>query len=687
MVLHRLSPTVTTLLALLSGSAYAQEQQHELPAQEVTAQRPKAPTSKTVKDAAEDLKLVPGGATLIDDDAFRSGRVADISDILKLAPSVYVQSRFGASETRLSVRGSGIRRTFNVIGVKILRDGVSLSEADGNVRPQLVDPLNVEYVEVFPGANGLFHGSSLLGGAINFVSPTGYTADSMRLRTTVGSFNHTQTQFSTGRVLDNGHDYYVSGSMLSDRGFRDNGEETQRVVYGNYGFPIDDVWAARIYVTGMDSNLRLPGSLTMAQLNADPTQADAGSAGIQSGRYFNLGRVDAKLTGSFDGGDQLDISASTQWLEMNHPLAFAHLFQDRWDSSASVRYQGHGELFGNENEYFVGAFFALGDDNSQQRAHVTGNIRRRSTSESSTIDVYGENRMRVSDELRVVTGVMFTSADRGEDVSFNIFGGPSKSDETYTGVSPKLGFIYDQNESLQYFGNISRSFEPPTDGDTQNSVGALDEQTATTLELGARSQGERTSWQGTVYYSMVEDEILTVEQLASPGMFETGNADDTIHFGVELGVQHLIPLAGTLSKEGATDRLRVGGTVNFSKFEFDGDSTFGDNDIPGIPSAIARLEAVYEQPDGFYVGLNAEHVGSWETDFTNTLSADSFTVFGATAGYNGGENWRAFVDARNITDKEYASNSGIITDAGGADSALFNPGLPFALYFGVEITL
>lgn len=134
------------------------------------------------------------------------------------------------------------------------------------------------------------------------------------------------------------------------------------------------------------------------------------------------------------------------------------------------------------------------------------------------------------------------------------------------------------------------------------------------------------------------------------------------------------------------DNLHLGGIFNFSKFEFDNDALWGDNAIPGIPQQVLRFDATYEFVNGYYIGLNAQHVASWDVDFANSFEADSFTVYGARAGYNGGKNYNLFVDVHNLTDEKYASNSGIATDVGGADSGLFNPGSPFALFFGIEVS-
>ncbi|MEM7199680.1 MAG: TonB-dependent receptor [Planctomycetota bacterium] len=694
---------VTTLViaaatAVSTGTIRAQdpaarqepEQSVELPSEEVSAERQKAFTLKSATEAEQQLRLVPGAATLIREDEYRYRRVADISDVLRLSPAVYIQSRYGGSETRLSVRGSGIRQTFNAIGVRILRNGIPLSEADSNVRPQLIEPLNVQYTEVLPGANGLLYGASTLGGAINFVTPTGYTADEGRMRIEIGSDDYTRAQVSSGRVLDGGFDYFVSGTVIDRDGFRVNSEERAERIYGNIGYRISDTWETRLHLSGQESDLLLPGSLTKAALKTNVRQANGAFLNVRSRRQFDLVRVDWQTTGKFDDGSQLDLALSTQFLEMDHPLPFpfstggGRLTQRRFDYTASARYHGDADWFGTENQFVIGALAAIGNDDSKRFRIDNGQLDRDREAESITAEIYMQDIVSLNDTLQAVAGLHIGLARRDFQTQF---GTGITADEDYFGLNPKVGLIYEPRDDLQFFTNVSRSFEPPTDGGIQNSIGAtLDDQTAWTVELGSRGESGNTSWNAAVYHSWVSDELLSVETPPASGNFETGNADTT-HFGVEIGLQQTIPLDWlSNSDDGRVDNFFARATYTFNQFEFDGDSTFGDNDIPGIPQHVFRGEIGYQNPQGFYASLILDGASSWNVDFANSFEANGFLILGAAAGYDTGK-WRFFVDAQNLENERYASNTSIVTNAMGMDTNVFNPGLPFSLFVGTELTL
>ena len=59
-------------------------------------------------------------------------------------------------------------------------DGIPISTADGLFDLFEIDPTAYRYVEVYKGANALRYGSNSLGGAINFVMPTGTGRISVR---------------------------------------------------------------------------------------------------------------------------------------------------------------------------------------------------------------------------------------------------------------------------------------------------------------------------------------------------------------------------------------------------------------------------------------------------------------------------------------------------------------------------
>ena len=171
-----------------------------LPETVVTA-KPESLTNPSISSLREQVAETIGAGEIIDAETYKRGRSTTLKDALDFAPGVFVQPRFGAEEARISIRGSGIQRTFHGRGLKLLQDGIPINLADGSFDFQVIEPLASKAVEVFRGSNGLEYGATTLGGALNFISYTGYDAPLLDARFEFGSFNTYRAQLASGDVV------------------------------------------------------------------------------------------------------------------------------------------------------------------------------------------------------------------------------------------------------------------------------------------------------------------------------------------------------------------------------------------------------------------------------------------------------------------------------------------------------
>src|SRR3546814_4090003 len=111
----------------------------------VTEQRDPLGASMTQPDlerARDEIRKTAGGVTIVDTEQVREGRVSNFNDTLGMATGVFAQSRFGAEESRLSIRGSGLQRTFHGRGIKLMQDGIPVNLADGSFDFQTIEPID-----------------------------------------------------------------------------------------------------------------------------------------------------------------------------------------------------------------------------------------------------------------------------------------------------------------------------------------------------------------------------------------------------------------------------------------------------------------------------------------------------------------------------------------------------------------
>ena len=172
-------------------------------------------------------------------------------------------------------------------------------------------------------------------------------------------------------------------------------------------------------------------------------------------------------------------------------------------------------------------------------------------------------------------------------------------------------------------------------------------------------------------------ELLTVE--IEPNVFAESNASPTVHQGIEVG------LTSPLWQGGTAGALSLRQAYTFSDFHYRDDDTFGDNRLPGLPRHYYQAEVRYDHPSGFYAGLNTQYASKVAVDYAHSYYADAYATFGATLGYaSPRDDWQAWLDLRNLTDKRYAATVTPGYNDNGADVARSTPGEGFGVYTGVS---
>lgn len=326
----------------------------------------------------------------------------------------------------------------------------------------------------------------------------------------------------------------------------------------------------------------------------------------------------------------------------------------------------------------------------------------------------------VIDNLKFVAGLQWLHSDR--DIKGTGSTPPSSDsfdkvvvnidqDFTYDAFNPKIGLIFQPMENVKVFANASRSMEAPTfnhlvtrkvspliaPGVSVNppkippfadaAIGSgiaiknLDDQIAWTFEVGTQGSWKNLSWQASYYYSKVQDELITLVTGFAVNAETFNYPEDTIHQGVELGLDFV--LSESLFR--LDDRVTAKLVYNYSKFTFDG-GMFDGNQIAGIPEHLGYTELAYHIGDTFTIAPNIR----WQpsdtfVDHSNTLTQDDFILLGVKAAYQPIKPLRFFADLKNITNTRYES-SYVIRGISSETQPTFLPGAGFSIMAGAEFT-
>lgn len=261
------------LAAALSAPAAALAQPAaELPALEVTGRRPEALTAPSAEAQRRALEQTPAAVRFVDGRDLANRYAFNLRDVLADTPGVFVQNRYG-QELRLSVRGSGIARGFHLRGVEVLQDGIPVNLADGSGDFYQIDPLAVRSAAVYPGGNALAFGTSTLGGAIDFVTPTAYTAEAPNiLRAEGGSFGTWRLSGQVSRIFGDG-DALANATVLHSDGYRRHSRSQYEQFNANVGYRVAPDVETRFYAGAYIVRQLLPGSLSLSDALERPRAA------------------------------------------------------------------------------------------------------------------------------------------------------------------------------------------------------------------------------------------------------------------------------------------------------------------------------------------------------------------------------------------------------------------------------
>ncbi|MBI1251161.1 MAG: TonB-dependent receptor [Alphaproteobacteria bacterium] len=638
----------------------------------VTA-RPDPEDPPVVAQAREDLSRTPGAVSVIPNESIERRVAQGFSDILRDAPGVLAQKRYG-EESRLSIRGSGLDQSFHQRGVLLAQDGVPFADADGFSDFQKIDPLTARYVEVHRGGNALRFGGAQLGGAVNVVTPTGRTAQSQNLlRIEGGSYGLRRGAVQVARAGED-WDGFAALTALRTDGFRVNSSQEQTRGTLNVGYRVAEGRALRVTLYGADIHQEVPGTLTLQQALRNPEAAG-----------FRVEQTDWKRDQSV-----FRASVQTQWrlnahtdfaggvyataTDLHHPIALL-INQQIQTQGAFGRVEWAGELAGLRADLFAGASYRQGYV-EQFLGPVFFPVAGDSRREAAGLDVFAEARLFVTDDVALVAGGSYGRATRDYEDRLNASNNASRDDDWF---APRIGVLWEGEGGAQIYANITKSVEPPHYGALVQAPNAgfvpVAPQEAWTGEIGTRGRAASLVWDITLYRAQLQNELLSFSPAAGvpAAVF---NAGDTVHQGLELALDWRFAEGWALRQAYA-----------YSDFAFDGDRVYGDNRLPVAPEHQYRASLTYAHASGWYLAPNVEwRPSDVYVDYANTLKAPGYALWGLNAGWDFANGVSAFVDARNLTDEIYVPEFGAVVNAAapGSNLAVFYPGEGRSVYAGLS---
>lgn len=629
-------------------------------------------------------------------------RLTDSADVFAFQAGINVQSP-GNEGAKISIRGSGINRGpgAHASGISVSLDGLPLS-GPGGTPYELLEPLWLAAVEVLRGANGLERGALALGGAINYISRTGRDSAGTALQYHLGSRGYQKRSLGYGGGTD-AFDYYLAYTDTQFDGYQQHARGDGSGAMLNLGWQLHPQLETRLYLRHRQSHHQTPGRLTRAQIRDSPRTANPANLAIDAQR--------PQPGSSWIGSStvwQIDEASSLQGGVVYHSYPMdlnESLYRQQLDYSnlnLTLDYRQRHTLFGRDSQTRTGLRITHDLDadvretlRRPNNGYAIGTHTRDFSHHGTDSTLHISNELSVNNTFRLQTGLALINIRRDVEVRWPI--NDERLSRNQWDYAPRLGFTWQQTPHRQWFGNLSRSVEPahpwsmiwgsplyfpagygPSSGRQRAAVN-LDNQTATTLEIGARGQSRFGEWELAAYHSQVRHELLTVELQPLPDLFiAESNASPTLHRGIEAALDSTLWQAGS-------SRLGVQQTYTFSDFRYRNDRDFNRKQLPGLPRHHYQAQLRYDHAGGTYTALSAQYASAMPVDYASTFRTDRYLVLGYRLGYQAPSGkWNSWLELRNLTDRRYAAAVTPGYDDKGQDLARSASGEGASVYAGVS---
>ena len=676
----------------------------------------------------------PGGVTRLDRSEPAAAEVAPtLSEALSLAPGVVIQEFFGGNDQpRIQIRGAGLQQNPAERGLLMMQDGMPVNRADGSYVVGLAAPGQAQSIEIFRGAAANRLGATVLGGAVNFLSPSGATAPGGRIALGLGSFARrdlTAQYGFDGEEIDG----LLQFEHAAQDGFRDYNQSRRTSFGGNLSLSTGPA-NTRLFLRHTDLDFDVAGPLTWTALRADPRRHHAGpvvvnGAATQPGPNVLRDQPYRKATQTLagvrttveDGPNLYDLAFSIARTDDRFAFPISAGFRDTEgnDATMSLRYARLGA--GVLPSFETGLSYSVGSADREYFHNLAG-VRGPG---------FGRNRLR-ADTLSLFAGGQIPlgavtlspqlawmhagrdNRDRWAEptrptVAWNpmnplvavptgaVPSAMNSYDRNYSGLSPSLALSWAPLPGQFAWISLARGVEAPTHDDLLGTINGtpnsgpgrpapgnparpaapfatpeLKAQRADTVEVGWRGAGRGFQWEASAYHSRLKHELLSLRD-ASGATLASVNADKTRHSGLELGL-------GWEPVDQVDARL----AWTWQDFRFDDDPLRGNNRIAGAPRHLINLGLDWRASSRLTVNSLIRWVpGRTPVDNMNTVYNRAHVIANLDADYRINADWTVFARISNLVDRRYAAST-LTVDQATSQQAVYIPGQGRAGYVGAR---
>ena len=260
--------------------------------------------SVTATKFERETKDVPQSIAVIDSELIEDKNVLNVKDAIRDIPGVIAQEKSGGYDSRLIIRGAGLKARYGIREIMVMRDGVPMTGPDSFTRMDFIDVDDMQSVEVFKGP-GSIYAANASGGVVFIESKSVFDTTNNRIKIGYGSFSTFNANIKTSYAIDDAN--YVGVSLShrqSDNDWREWNKFDTTQLSLKYGHIFEDDSTLETEFSYSEANLQLPQSLKQTGFESyletgETKNGDDEGAWQKSGRYSKSYFVNLKYEKEF----------------------------------------------------------------------------------------------------------------------------------------------------------------------------------------------------------------------------------------------------------------------------------------------------------------------------------------------------------------------------------------------------
>ncbi len=615
----------------------------------------------------------------------QSGLLFDSAQLLQGIAGLQADSRANfAQDTRLSVRGFGSRSPFGIRGIYLEQDGIPISAPDGQGQLGSVLLDNIQRIEVLRGPLAVLYGNGA--GAVISLSSRRY--DHTEITAGLALSQHHQQQHVDLAAVGQDQSLQFAAKQFKTDGYRPHSGAAKDQMQLNWYRRLSNSVDLNVrYDWAYDPYLQDPLSLSPEQWQLNPDQTIDAAALFDTEKTVKQQQLSASITAVGDTPFQISVWHGQRDINQRLPFTGAGLTSAGGEVLLNRQYQGlkgqYQFALHDTLTLITGASAMQTDDRRFGFVNDFGQrgaLRRDEANQATNLDGFLRVNYQPNTRLGVHGGWRYT--DLNYQINDNYITDVNPDDtgkRNYYQQAAAVGFNWQFNAQLAWFGSVGTGFETPTLAELAYSTEGsginlqLDASSNRQWETGIKWQnsGQRAS----ISFFVIDTRNDIIAANSEGGRTSFRNSSKTTRKGIEL--QWHYQLSGQLRSELSS---------HFVQAEFN-DTQFGGNRLPGVAASEISWQWHYQPALAVPVelSLRSHYRSKVYTDDNNSAAAPAALRFDMQL--NSRQRYRQWqfsqwLSVSNITDKRYVG-AVVVNQANGRS---FEPGAGRELAAGLSVS-